>query len=210
MNQFQNAIIAVVALVAFVVGMYFYQGQSQKTFAENTYVYEPARALASFRLIDHNGEPFTNERLKGKWSFVFLGYLSCPDVCPMTMSKFSRMIPELNKIPDVESQVLFVSVDPKRDDSDKIRQYVQYFHQDVVGLRAEHKDLFPFVRGLGLMYSIPSSDQDEGYFVDHSASVILLNPDGQIAAIFKPTIELNQVPTIDPAMVMMDFRTLIN
>jgi len=209
MKQIQNAIVAVVALVAFVVGVSFYQSETEKTYSPNTYVYQPARPLADFNLVDQHGEPFTEQELLDKWSFVFLGYLSCPDICPMTMSKFSRLIPELNELPDVESQVLFVSVDPKRDEPENIRQYVEYFHQDVVGLRAEHKDLFPFVRSLGLMYSIPPSDQEEGYFVDHSASVILINPEGQIAAIFKPKVELKQVPTIDTKVVLSDFMTLL-
>ena len=209
MKQFQNAIIAIVALVAFIVGMAFYNAKTEKSYSQQTYVYQPARPLPAFSLMDQVGEEFSAEKLKGKWSFVFLGYLSCPDICPMTMAKFSRLIPELNKIPGVESQVLFVSVDPKRDTQSKIKQYVEYFHKDVIGLRAEHKDLFPFVRNLGLMYSVPSKDEVDGYFVDHSASVILTNTSGQIAAIFKPEVKLNKVPTVDTELVLQDFITLV-
>ena len=64
-------------------------------------------------------------------------------------------------------------------------------------------------RNLGLMYSIPDNDA-ENYYVDHSASVVLINPDGQTAAIFKPEIKLNQVPTIDTDVIVEDFTTLVN
>ena len=209
MKQFQNVLIVIVALIAFVIGMQFYQGKTKKEYAETTYVYEPARALATFSMTTHTGEAFKNDALTGKWSFIFLGYLSCPDVCPMTMAKFSRLIPRLNALPDVASQVLFVSVDPKRDTLASIGEYVGYFHEDVIGLWGEHVNLFPFVRSLGLMYSLPPQSDDDGYFVDHSASIILTNPDGQIAAIFKPDIQLNQVPTVDMDIIYNDFVTLL-
>ena len=124
------------------------------------------------------------------------------------MAKLSRLLPELNEISEVPVQVLFVSVDPKRDTAEKRKQYVEYFNPDILGLGAEHKDLFPFVRNLGLMYSVPDNDAQD-YFVDHSASVVLIDPNGNTAAIFKPEIKLGQVPTIDTAIITADFKTLI-
>lgn len=209
MNRMQNAIIGLVAIAAFAVGLGFYHKQSVKTYSEQVYVYEPTRVLKPFNLMDEQGATFTNENLQGKWSFVFLGYLSCPDICPMTMAKFSRLIPQLEQQVEEPTQVLFLSVDPKRDSQDKIAKYTSYFHDKIVGLRADHVDLFPFVRNLGLMYSIPAEEETSGYYVDHSASVVLLDPEGQIAAIFKPEVKLNQVPTVDTDLILADFKTIV-
>lgn len=209
MNRSHNAIVVLVALIAFAIGLYFYNQQSAKTFSENTYVYEPARALSPFKLQDEQGKVFTNAELSGKWSFVFLGYLSCPDICPMTMAKFSRLIPKMEVEVEEPTQILFLSVDPKRDSHTKIAKYTDYFHDNIVGLRAEHVDLFPFVRNLGLMYSIPGEEEKTGYYVDHSASIVLLNPEGQIAAIFKPEVVLNQVPTVNMDTLLTDFQTIV-
>lgn len=209
MQRMQNAIIALVALAAFAVGLMFYNNQAEKNYSEQTYVYQPSRPLSQFNLIDHQGQAFTNADLQGKWSFVFLGYLSCPDICPMTMAKFSRLIPKMEKEVEAPTQVLFLSVDPKRDTTDKIAKYTSYFHKNIIGLRADHVDLFPFVRNLGLMYSVPAEAETSGYYVDHSASVILLNPEGQIAAIFKPEVKLNQVPTVDTDLILADFKTIV-
>lgn len=197
-----------VAATALFAGQFYYQVHEQKQYSDTTLVYQEPREVHPFKLYDQNEQLVDNAGIAGKWSLVFLGYLSCPDICPMTMSKLSRLLPELNEMSEVPVQVLFVSVDPRRDTAKKRKQYVEYFNPDILGLGAEHKDLFPFVRNLGLMYSIPDIDA-QNYFVDHSASVILINPDGKIAAIFKPEIKLGQVPTIDPTIIKADFNTLI-
>lgn len=197
-----------VAATALFAGQFYYEVNDQKKYSDTTLVYQQARDVNPFKLYDQNEQLVDNESIAGKWNLVFLGYLSCPDICPMTMAKLSRVLPELNEISLLPVQVLFVSVDPKRDKAEKRKQYVEYFNPDILGVGAEHKDLFPFVRNLGLMYSIPDDDA-ESYFVDHSASVILINPAGKIAAIFKPEVKLGQVPTIDPAVIIADFKTLV-
>ena len=197
-----------VAAVALFIGQLVYHLKFADTVSETTQVYQPARPLQAFQLADQHQQTFTNENLKGKWSLAFLGYLSCPDICPMTMAKLANLLPKLEDASDLPVQVLFVSVDPKRDTADKRKAYVDYFNPNIVGLGAEHKDLFPFVRNLGLMYSVPSPDE-ENYFVDHSASVILINPDGLIAAIFKPKVVVGEVPTINSQVLLTDFQTLI-
>ena len=197
-----------VAASALFAGQFYYKVYKQKQYSDTTLVYQQPREVNPFKLYDQNEQLVDNERISGKWSLVFLGYLSCPDICPMTMAKLSRLLPVLNEISDLPVQVLFVSVDPKRDTAEKRKKYVEYFNPDILGVGAAQEDLFPFVRNLGLMYSIPDSDA-QNYFVDHSASVVLINPDGKSAAIFKPDIQPGQVPTIDPAVIIADFKTLI-
>lgn len=205
----QNLILFVAAVASLAVGVLMFKGFAKKEFAETTFVYEPPRLIQPFQLTDHQNRPFTKSHLQGQWHLVFLGYLSCPDVCPMTMAKLSQAMPELQKITDNQARVLFVSVDPKRDQPEDIAQYVNYFSEHIVGVRAEHKQLFPFVRNLGLMYSIPNQEVTEDYYVDHSGSIILVNPEGDIAAIFKPEIALNQVPTVNMTTLLNDLANLI-
>lgn len=210
MKVSQNLLIAAVGLGALILGGVLYQQQDTKVYSKQIQVYQPTRSIQPFELEDQQGESFTKQQLQGKWSLVFLGYLSCPDICPMTMAKLSRLIPKMNEVAEESVQVLFVSVDPLRDTAEKRAQYVNYFNPDIVGLGAEHPKLFPFVRNLGLMYSVPEQGVTEGYFVDHSASVVLINPSAEISAIFKPEVELNQVPTVNPELVLSDFKTLID
>jgi len=209
MKKQESVIVVIVALVALVVGLAFYQlNGAEKQYSSLVQVYETKRDIPPFQLIDQYGQQFDNQDLTGKWSLVFLGYLSCPDICPMTMAKLSNLLPKLNEVSNDNTQILFVSVDPQRDSVEKRKQYVDYFHKDIKGLGAEHKHLFPFVRSMGLMYSVPAPDA-ENYYVDHSASIALINPEGKIAAMFKPKIELGKAPTIDSSTLLTDFHTLI-
>jgi protein SCO1/2 len=108
-------------------------------------------------------------------------------------------------------QLWFVSVDPKRDTVQQLGNYVAYFEQPaLVGVTANHDQLFPFVRALGLMYAI-SSTTDEDYRVDHSASIVLINPQGQLVAMFKPeqTEAQNSVPVVTKAQLLRDFPTVL-
>lgn len=205
----QNSLVWVAAVISLAIGFAVFKSTETDDFNSTTFVYEPQRVIQPFELTDHQNNRFTNDQLKDQWSFVFLGYLSCPDVCPMTMAKLSNALPKMQELTDNNAKVLFVSVDPKRDQSADMAQYVAYFSPDIVGLRGEHKHLFPFVRNLGLMYSVPDQAADDGYYVDHSASIILINPQGQIAAIFKPEIELNQVPTVNMDTLLEDFKKLL-
>lgn len=208
MKSQEKLIYLLFAALALFIGQLVYHFKFGATVSEHTQVYQPARAIQPFQLVDQHQQKFDQDALTGKWSLAFLGYLSCPDICPMTMVKLANLLPKLQQVADEPVQVLFISVDPKRDDADKRKEYVNYFNPEILGLGAEHKDLFPFVRNLGLMYSIPSSDE-QSYFVDHSASVVLINPQGQIAAIFKPKVEVGQVPTIDSKLLLTDFQALV-
>ena len=209
MKTQEKLILLLVAAIALFAGQIFYQLSDEKQYSELVQVYQPERELKLFELIDEQGQPFNNASLEGKWSLVFLGYLSCPDICPMTMAKLSGVLPKLNGNSTKPVQVLFVSVDPLRDLVDKRQKYVDYFHPDIKGLGAQHKALFPFVTNLGLMYSVPTGEE-ENYYVDHSASIALINPSGNIAAMFKPEVVVGQVPTINTKVLLADFQTLVD
>lgn len=205
MNKLLYVIVAVVALAA---GAFIYHGINQKESPKHALYYETPRAIKPFTLTDHNGSTFSKEQLEGQWSWVFFGYTSCPDVCPMTLQKLNYVYDELTAIAE-NNQVLLVSVDPNRDHVEKLSQYIGYFNPAFKALRAEHDVLYPFARNLGLMYAIVDDTEQEGYLVDHSASIVLINPQGEIAAIFKPKQVLGEVPTINEDDLVADFTRVV-
>lgn len=193
-------------LIAAVVGAMAFQGFNQAAQPEHALFYQQKRDIKPFELTDHNGQAFTNESLKGKWSLVFFGYTSCPDVCPTTLQNLGFIYDEL-KAAASNTQVLLVSVDPNRDTQDKLNQYIAYFNPEFIALRAEHDVLFPLSRNLGLMYAF--SDEEEHYLVDHSASIVLVNPAGKITAIFKPEQAVGKVPAIDNDKLLSDYQKIV-
>lgn len=136
------------------------------------------------------------------------GYTSCPDVCPTTLQELNFVYPELKEIA-ANTQVLLVSVDPLRDTTEKLAQYIRYFNAEFFALTAGHDVLYPFARNMGLMYAIVDDTDQTSYLVDHSASMVLINPQGKIAAIFKPKHELGQLPTISGDDLVADFEKIV-
>ena len=207
----------IVALGALAAGVMLFTQLNQKAPAEFALHYQQARAIKPFQLRDHSGEVFDNASLKGKWSWVFFGYTSCPDVCPTTLQEMNFIYDDLQVITD-NNQVLLVSVDPQRDTQDKLASYIGYFNAEFKALRGDHGVLFPFARSLGLMYAITESNSDaidnhgataSNYLVDHSASMVLINPVGKIEAIFKPKQALGEVPIIEGDKLVSDFAKIV-
>ena len=207
MHKLLYLIVGLVALAAGFLGFYksFYLMQP-----EHALYYQQPRVIKPFQLTDHQGNLFTNKQVEDKWSWVFLGYTSCPDVCPITLQEFNFIYEDLTAI--AENQVLLVSADPQRDSQEKLAQYIAYFNKDFKALRGSHGLLFPFARNMGLMYAITdnkNTSQTGEYLVDHSASIVLINPKGQIAAIFKPEQEIGEVPIIDGEKIISDFEKIV-
>ncbi len=195
-----------IAAFAAIVGAIAFQQVNNLPQPEHALYYQQPREIKAFELMDHNGKAFTKEQLAGKWSLVFFGYTSCPDVCPTTLQNLGYIYDDL-KATAAQSQVLLVTVDPQRDTQEKLSQYIAYFNAEFVALRAGHEVLFPFSRNLGLMYAI--NGEGESYLVDHSASIVLINPEGKISAIFKPEQALGKVPSIDSDKLLSDYQKIV-
>lgn len=154
---------------------------------ESGFWLEPAKAIGPFVLVDHQGEDFTPRRLEGQWSFVFFGYTHCPDVCPMSMTMLGEMMMRLaQRAPDAPPpQVIFVSVDPERDTVEELQLFVPYFHPDFVGLTGDPAQIERLTAQLGILHQKSEPDPDSGgYLVDHSAAILLFDPEGRFAALF--------------------------
>jgi protein SCO1/2 len=145
-----------------------------------------ARAIPDFRLTDQDGGVFGPEHFKDQWSLLFFGFTHCPDVCPGTLYDLQQLNERLS---DADSatphQVIFFSVDPERDSPQRLKDYVAYFDPGFRAVTGEHAMLEPLTRSLGIAYRIePHDEGTEAYAVDHSASILLVNPDGRLHGVF--------------------------
>jgi protein SCO1/2 len=204
-------LVAVAMITALTGGVFSFQFFQKIQQPEHALVYPKARNLTEFTLVSHQGQPLTRQQLQGQWTLAFVGYTFCPDICPMTMATLTgayqdlqAMLPQGQKL-----GIWFISADPQRDTVSALANYVGYFEQPAItGLTAEHDKLFPFVRDLGLMYAISSTTEPD-YLVDHSASIVLINPQGQVAAVFKPEMKVGEVPLVTKAMLLADFPKVL-
>jgi protein SCO1/2 len=156
-------------------------------------VFQQPRAIQAFELLDHHGDAFTPESLRGQWSFVFFGYTHCPDVCPTTLSVLNSVATRLADAPDA-AQFVFVTVDPERDTPEVLNRYVTYFNGEFVGVTGEPAAIGELTRQLGILHMrVEGQDDATSYLVDHTASVLLFNPEGQFQGLFSPPLDADTI-----------------
>jgi protein SCO1/2 len=144
----------------------------------------PRREVADFSLIDQHGRKFDRSNLHGHWSMLFFGYTNCPDFCPSTLAMLAAMEQGLRAdSATVRPQVIFVSVDAKRDTPAQLAQYVPYFDPEFIGLTAADQPTIEAVaKRMGVAVSI-TPRADGSYSVDHSGTIFVLDPDSRLAAV---------------------------
>jgi protein SCO1/2 len=158
-----------------------------------------AKPVAAFNLVNDQGEPFTLDSLTGRWSFAFFGYTHCPDVCPTSLAMLGQVMHRLKDNDHLDNipQGVFVSVDPQRDTPEMLASYVRYFYPDFVGVTGDPAELLALTRQLGILYLRHEGGGQDDYLIDHSAAIILIDPDGKFHALFS-------VPH-DPDKIASDF-----
>jgi protein SCO1/2 len=210
MSNIKAGIIAFLALVVGVV-MALYIAPPKSDQPEFINLYPQARTLPKFSLLDHKGEVFDQSRLMQHWSLVFVGYTFCPDICPTTLAELKGIYPQLQQISSTHPiQVVFLSVDPKRDDTARLNEYIEFFHPDFTATSGNHDQLFPLVRAMGMMYSISESTENPNYLVDHSSSVVLVNPQAQVIGRFKPEFAVGELAISDGQKILADMPILVS
>jgi len=152
-----------------------------------------ARQLAPFTLVDHNNEVFNETTLRQRWSFLFFGYTHCPDVCPTTLSVLNSVAQQLQDV-DADVRFVFISVDPERDTPEKLARFVSYFNKNFIGVTGSEQQIEQFTRELGIMHMrVAAEENATGYLVDHTASVLLIDPDGRYHAVFSPPLSAGKI-----------------
>jgi protein SCO1/2 len=211
MSRLQAGLIAFVALVIGVYVAINIAPPSNINKTQHVSTYPQARALPDFQLVDHNNQSFTPENLIGHWSLVFVGYTYCPDICPTTLAELKSIYPELQKIPtDFPIQIVLMSVDPKRDTPERLNEYIHFFHPDFIAVSGEHVQLFPLVRAMGMMYSMSESTDNPNYLVDHSSSVVVVNPKAQVVGRFKPDFAVGKLPISEGQKILADMPAIMS
>ena len=145
------------------------------------------RMLAPFQLQVHARAPITEADLKGKWSFVFFGYTHCPDVCPNTLhelNRFRRLLDDQDENEKPGAQIIFVSVDPARDSTERLASYTAHFHDSFIGATAGKAAIDRLVRQFGAGYILEPETAAGQYLVTHTGAIFLVDPYGRLIAAF--------------------------
>lgn len=137
-----------------------------------------------FTLTGADGQPFSSSELAGRPYAIFFGFTHCPDVCPMTLARLVRLRQELQE-DERPFEIVFVTVDPERDGPAEVGKYAEMFDSPVIGLTGSPAQIEQVQRQFGI-YSEKVPDDSGGYSVDHTASVLLFDENGDFVATISP------------------------
>ncbi len=143
-------------------------------------VLNPPRVLNDFTIMSTTGEEFTLSEHRGEVILIYFGYRACPDFCPTTFAELKRVYADLNE-PTDELKVVFVSIDPERDDLESLRLYTNAFHEDFIGLRSDDQVLENLKNQFGVVAEKRVLGESAlAYLYDHTATLFLINPKGEL------------------------------
>ena len=175
--------------------------------------YPTPRPLPPFTLESADGA-VTADTLRGRWTVVFIGFVSCPDVCPTTLTDLGKAQRAWEALPEPQRpRVLFVSIDPERDTPELIAGYARHFHPATLSAtQTDPAALEAFTSSLSLGYR--KGPLGETYTMDHSGSMVVLDPEVRVAGVIRPRMPPGATPgsgvvaTIDPQAVARDLARL--
>ena len=183
-------VISCLAIVSMVIGLFVYSTVAEKELTNDQYkllkFYQlnTKRDLNAFSLFEKD-KPFTEANFEGKWDLVFLGFASCPDMCPMTMKKMAMAASKLT--PEISSRVNFrmISVDPDRDTPNKMQRYAKAFNENFTGIAGDIEIIYKLATDLTLPFVPVLGSDVTNYDMDHSMNLALIDPDGNYFGFFK-------------------------
>jgi protein SCO1 len=177
----------------------------------------PALGLAAppaggdFRLQSAAG-PKDLKDLRGRVVLVYFGYTACPDICPTNLAFIAAAFKSLRPAELARVQGLFISVDPERDDVQRLARYTAYFHPQILGLTGTPAEIAAVARLYGAAYRRSfQGDSAMGYTVDHTSRTYAIDPKGRlartldhatppqrIAAVIRELLDSDPSPLIEP------------
>ena len=139
-------------------------------------------------LVDHNGQPFKSVALKNKPSLLFFGFTNCPEICPTTLADLSEITKEVTLSVDTIN-IIFVTLDPKRDNEELLKDYIRYFDGNIIGVTGNKIEIKKFADNWGVFYETVKTANN--YTLNHTATVFMIDELGN----FRGTISWGENKT---------------
>lgn len=183
----RNTLVWILGFIALFLGLFINnlltpKGLSEEQLSAAGYFgFKQPRPISEFNLTNHKGEPVSHMNIEGQWSLIFFGFTFCPDVCPTTLGVLNRAVSKMKQQP----QVIMVSVDPERDTPEQLNNYIPSFNKDFVGYTGEFDETVKLATQLNAAFGKVPGREPGTYTVDHTASIIVIDPEGRYAGFIK-------------------------
>ena len=180
----KNLIVAVALVIALAAGAFVAMRTQAPVAPASALVLPAPNPVPEFSLLNQHGEAVDQAVFEGQWDLVFFGFTHCPDICPTTLQVLAsakKALAENGR--QTLPRIVLVSVDPERDTPEILGEYVNYFGQGSLGLTGTLEEIRKLTGGLGIFFEKQPGD-GENYAVDHSAAVLVIDPDGRFHSLF--------------------------
>jgi protein SCO1 len=142
----------------------------------------PAAIGGSFQLTDQNGQAVTEKNMQGQPTLIFFGFTHCPDVCPTSLFEMSEVLRAMGKDAD-RVNAYFISVDPERDTTEAMKDYLSSFDPHLKGLTGNPDQVAKVISAYRVYArKVPLKDGD--YTMDHTALIYLMDRGGRFVSPF--------------------------
>lgn len=198
MNQKKLSIILLALLAILVTLVYFSRGaQFNSTEKEalaslGFYWFDKERLLQETPIKTLKGKDVSLESASDSWQLVNFGYMYCPDICPINLRFLSELKREWQSKNTTELTLTHITFDPERDTPDRLQAYLDYYDSELIGLTGNLENIKALAKSLNVVFIHEKPDEYGNYFIAHSDSIALLNPEGKFVGMFKGPYDLNK------------------
>jgi protein SCO1/2 len=149
------------------------------------YQFKAPRPLSDTPLKDLEGADKKIGSLVDGWQLVNFGYMFCPDICPINLRLMSELKKELSEEEGINFAITHITFDPERDTPDRLRPYLDYINPDYIGLTGDLDNIRKVAQQLNTVFIHEKPDEYGNYFITHSDSIPIIDPQGQYVGLFK-------------------------
>jgi protein SCO1/2 len=203
MKSINKNLLLIAIFILTVLGLFINKLTTPRTLSDDEllvnglFLFDVPKQISDFEFVSSNKKIFTKSDLMGKWTLMYFGFTKCPDECPTTMYQLSKLIKVLRdkefKLDD--KQWVLVSIDPERDTPEMIDNYAKGFDKDFIGVSNNRPMLLSLATQLSVNNVMPSSSNhmDHSHLDNHVNNIILIDPNGDFAGIFRPPFDVSRL-----------------
>lgn len=180
-KKLKNILLLVIIISFFIISLifvkYFYTNKNSEFAAcdINTSIELFEKFNDDFNLIHEDGFLISRKQLIDQPSLIYFGYTYCPDICPFDLLRNSQVV-ELLKNENIKIKPIFITIDPKRDTLQTLKQYTDFHHKDMIGLTGSAQDIKK-IKDIFMVYSQFPNDLSGDYIVNHSTFTYFVLPE---------------------------------
>ena len=192
-------ILIILVFILTVLALFINKLTSPRVLSENEllinglFLFETPKQISDFTFLSEDNIEFKKDDLIGKWTLMYFGFTRCPDECPTSMYQMSKLVKVLREknFPLEDKQFVLVSIDPERDSPEQINKYAKGFDEAFIGVSNVRPMLINLATQLSVNNVMPSGGEtDYSHLDNHVNNIILLNPNGEFAGVFRPPFDL--------------------